>query len=92
MLQSMGSRRIRHILATEQLDSNFLTRNIFEFCMHSLLNRKKDSTYKTGKFFFFAFLRDPKLWAPLVAQLVKNPSIMQETPVQFLGWEDLLQK
>ena len=29
--------------------------------------------------------------ASLVAQLVKNPPIMQETPVQFLGWEDLLE-
>ena len=26
--------------------------------------------------------------ASLVAQLVKNPPAMQETPVQFLGWED----
>ena len=28
--------------------------------------------------------------ASLIAQLVTNP--MQETPVQFLGWEDLLEK
>ena len=28
----------------------------------------------------------------LVAQLVKNPSAMQETQVWFLGWEDLLEK
>ena len=28
----------------------------------------------------------------LVAQLVKNPPAMQETLVQFLGWEDLLEK
>ena len=26
------------------------------------------------------------LWTPLIAQLVKNPPAMQETPVQFLGW------
>ena len=26
--------------------------------------------------------------ASLVAQVVKNPPAMQETPVQFLGWED----
>ena len=26
-------------------------------------------------------------WASLVAQLVKNPSAMQETWVRFLGWE-----
>ena len=30
--------------------------------------------------------------ASLVAQLVKNSPAMQETPVLFLGWEDLLEK
>ena len=30
--------------------------------------------------------------APLMAQLVNNPPPMQETPVQFLGQEDLLEK
>ena len=34
----------------------------------------------------------PLLWASLVAQLVKNPCAMQETPVRFLGWEDLLEE
>ena len=29
--------------------------------------------------------------ASLIAQLVKNLPAMQETPVRFLGWEDLLQ-
>ena len=33
-----------------------------------------------------------KRMASLVAQLVKNLPAMQETPVQFLGWEDLLEK
>ena len=28
----------------------------------------------------------------LIAQLVKNPPAMQETWVQSLGWEDLLEK
>ena len=28
----------------------------------------------------------------LVAQLVKNLPAMQETPVQFLGWKDPLEK
>jgi len=32
------------------------------------------------------------LWASLIAQLVKNLPAMQETPVQVLGWEDLLEK
>ena len=30
------------------------------------------------------------VWTSHVAQLVKNPPAMQETPVQFLGWEDPL--
>ena len=30
--------------------------------------------------------------ASLVTQLLKNPSAMQETLDQFLGWEDLLEK
>ena len=32
-----------------------------------------------------------KYWDP-VAQLVKNPPALQETPVQFLCWEDFLEK
>ena len=31
-------------------------------------------------------------WASLIAQLVKDPPAMQETLVQYLGWEDLLEK
>ena len=32
------------------------------------------------------------LWASLVAQMVRNLPAMQETQVQSLGWEDLLEK
>ena len=31
-------------------------------------------------------------WATFIAQLVKNPPAMQETPVRFLGWEGPLEK
>ena len=31
-------------------------------------------------------------WASSMAQLVKNPPAMQDTLVQFLGWEDPLEK
>ena len=31
-------------------------------------------------------------WASLLAQLVKNPPAMWETPVQSLDWEDPLEK
>ena len=43
-----------------------------------------------SKKYTFGFL--PSLWASLLAQLVKNPPAMQETWVQFLGWEDPLEK
>ena len=33
-----------------------------------------------------------RLRASLLAQLVKNPPVMQETWVQSLGWEDPLEK
>ena len=40
--------------------------------------------------FFFQMSQE---WAcSLIAQLVKNLPAMQETPVQFLGWEDPLEK
>ena len=32
------------------------------------------------------------LWVSLTAQFVKNPLAIQETPVQFLDWEDPLEK
>ena len=31
-------------------------------------------------------------WASLIAHLVKNLPAMQETLVQFLGWDDALEK
>ena len=31
-------------------------------------------------------------WASLIAQMVKNPSVMQETLVRSLGQEDPLEK
>jgi len=33
-----------------------------------------------------------RIRASLLAQPVKNPPTMQETPVQFLGWDDPLEK
>ena len=42
----------------------------------------------------FCFLSQKlfSLWVSLIAQLVKNPLAMQETPVWFLGQEDPLEK
>ena len=44
-------------------------------------------TYDVEYLFVHFFAR-----ASLVAQLLKNLPAMQETPVQFLGWKDLLEK
>ena len=41
---------------------------------------------------FFYSMNYIALWASVIAQLVKNPPAMQETPVQSLGWEDPLEK
>ena len=38
------------------------------------------------------YMTDYVLVANSIAQLVKNPPAMQETPVRFLGWEDPLEK
>ena len=38
------------------------------------------------------YLQPFPLWSSPVAQLVKNPPAMQETPLQFLGQEDPLEK
>ena len=48
---------------------------------------KEDKIQETGYSNGFGDIR-----ASLIAQLIKNPPAMQETPVQFLGWEDLLEK
>ena len=42
---------------------------------------------------YLTFWKVLSSWKPsLIAQLLKNPSSTQETPVQFLGWEDPLEK
>ena len=43
---------------------------------------------------FWLFLKyvNPLCGASLIARLVKNSPAMQETPVQLLGQEDLLEK
>ena len=40
---------------------------------------------------YFILLHEDIFLSVLVAQLVKNPTAMQETLVRFLGWEDPLE-
>ena len=51
------------------------------------VGRKADVVRK-----FYNSLKYQGGWDSPVAQLVKNPPTMQETWVQFLGWEDPLEK
>ena len=46
---------------------------------------KKPFEFIFGCYYFY-------IRASLIAQLVKNLPTMQETLIQFLGWEDLLEK
>ena len=38
------------------------------------------------------YIIEAAYWASLVAQMVKNLPVMQETQVQSLGWDDPLEK
>ena len=53
------------------------------------MRNKEDTCTKTGQ---YKEISVSSYWASLIAQLVKNPPAMQETLVQFLSWEDLLEK
>ena len=46
---------------------------------------KKPFEFIFGCYYFY-------IRASLIAQLVKNLPTMQETPIQFLDWEDPLKK
>ena len=40
----------------------------------------------------FIYVRYIRVWASLMAQMIKNPPAMKETWVQSLGWEDPLEE
>ena len=52
----------------------------------------KDLPYSTGNSTQYSVITYIRKGASLVAQMVKNPPVMQKTWVQFLGWEDTLEK
>ena len=60
----------------------------FKFCQRAVLNAELPRTFNMQSKWMQLMLHR----ASLVAQLVKNPPAMQETLVQFLGWEDPLEK
>ena len=53
-----------------------------------MLELTNDVNISVGKYFWHNYVRN----ASLMAQLVKNLPAIQETWVQFLGWEDPLEK
>ena len=59
---------------------------IFQF-ISPIKNNKK-----SWSIFFYSKILDCFINCQVIAQLVKNPSAMQVTLVQFLGWKDLLEK
>ena len=77
-----------------------LSYKFISWVMHSLkisiISLIKDKI--SNDFFIWDFCPLPRQlaslssWASLTAQLTKNPPEMKETPVQFLGWKDLLEK
>ena len=71
------------------LQKNFY-QNIVSFNFHCL---ETDNSYLQAHTVSLGFISpwfEFQLWH--LAQLVKNPHVMQETPIQFLGWEDPLEK
>ena len=59
---------------------------VSNLCYYKLLKRETLHVHHCiNKVFNF-------LWTSLIAQLVKNPPVMQESPVWFLGWEDSLEQ
>ena len=58
------------------------------FLLFAVIHILKDFRIIKSKTYFIILIN----WASLIAQLVKNSPAMQETPVQFLGREDPLEK
>ena len=63
-----------------------------ENSMDCIVHGITKSQTRLSKFHFTSLHFICKSWVSLVTQLVKNTPAMQETPVQFLGWEDPLEK
>ena len=70
------------------------TRTIYLVLVGELILDQKVSKLQTNLKYNFAYMnfQNLELRAYLVAQLVKNRPAMQEIWVQFLGWEDRLEK
>ena len=96
----MGPQRIRHNLATkQQQDSVPFNAAFWGFPDSSVVKESACNAGDPGSIPWSGRSAGEGIdyplqysWASLVTQLVKNPPAMWETWVQFLGWEDLLEK
>ena len=80
--ESLSGRRMQNAYWERKLESSILTkRNPMTFCIT-----------EQGLYVATMPCFSSSLWAFLIAQLVKNLPAMPETPVQFLGREDPLEK
>ena len=58
-----------------------------------LIKGKKDKNISYSYWVWFNVCASLEIvWPPLVAQMIENLPVMQETWVQFLGWEDPLEE
>ena len=77
-----------YIIPSETLDSDLHSKNcvVMSDACNSLAQHRRS--------LFLEQINSPRSTdeASLIAQLVKNPPAMQETPVRFLGREDPLEK
>ena len=70
---------------------NFIMKLVMEICHFNFLS----FYYLSKNFIKLIPVSSRTFWhgdVDLIAQLVKNLPAMQEMPVQFLGWEDSLEK
>ena len=81
----MGSLSLlQWIFPTQELNQGLL------HCSQILYQLSYQGSTKVSYYFVMGFPDGSD--SKLIAQLVKNLPAMQETPVQFLGWEDPLEK
>ena len=90
---------LSHLKNFHNLEQNILrTCNLDESSLFAVSKKATEATAVAlssvlccfGLGFLFIYLHFNEAF--LIAQLVKNPPAMQETPVQFLGREDPLEK
>ena len=101
MVQSMGSQRVGHDLATEQPASLKMSKPVEAWHLRSFLDDfTVDLQWVCSCTNVILCTDRPQshlpvglfLWASLVAQFVENLPAIQETWVRSLGWEDPLEK